>query len=207
MPKQAGSNAWPDRSGPNHARKAGSPIRQKNRRVTHCIYADTACLPADLRRLPADAAMPTELGPIIVGDRVFMIITQAMLDPAGLHPSSETTRFTLRGETFLVIETAAGCQPSRSLERDPERLTARELQIVLLVAQDRVDREIADTLGIEVHTVRTHLRRVFSKLGVHNKAAMIYRCAAWLNLLDAAFVLQQPGRDEAGLNASAATRR
>ena len=55
-------------------------------------------------------------------------------------------------------------------------LTARELQIVSLVAEGRVNKEIATALSISAWTVSAHLRRIFAKLGVDTRAAMVSRC-------------------------------
>jgi DNA-binding CsgD family transcriptional regulator len=57
-------------------------------------------------------------------------------------------------------------------------LTGRELQIVALVAAGRVNKQIASELDISEWTVSTHLRRIFSKLGVDTRAAMVSKCAA-----------------------------
>jgi DNA-binding CsgD family transcriptional regulator len=57
-------------------------------------------------------------------------------------------------------------------------LTARELQIVALVAEGRVNKQIASDLGISEWTVSTHLRRIFCKLGVDTRAAMVSKCAS-----------------------------
>jgi DNA-binding NarL/FixJ family response regulator len=57
-------------------------------------------------------------------------------------------------------------------------LTARELQIVALVAEGRVNKQIASDLRISEWTVSTHLRRVFCKLGVDTRAAMVSKCAS-----------------------------
>ncbi len=57
-----------------------------------------------------------------------------------------------------------------------ELLTARELQIVVLVAEGRVNKQIADVLRISEWTVSTHLRRIFAKLHVDTRAAMVSRC-------------------------------
>jgi DNA-binding CsgD family transcriptional regulator len=59
-----------------------------------------------------------------------------------------------------------------------EVLTARELQIVALVAEGRVNKQIADVLRISEWTVSTHLRRIFAKLQVDTRAAMVSRCYA-----------------------------
>lgn len=52
-------------------------------------------------------------------------------------------------------------------------LSPREIEIVRLVARDRTNKEISRVLGISVWTVGTHMRRVFAKLGVHSRAAMV----------------------------------
>lgn len=50
-------------------------------------------------------------------------------------------------------------------------LTARELEVMALVALGKPNREIADQLVISEHTVRRHLQNVFAKLGVSSRAA------------------------------------
>jgi DNA-binding CsgD family transcriptional regulator len=57
-----------------------------------------------------------------------------------------------------------------------ELLTARELQIVALVAEGRVNKQVAAELRISEWTVSTHLRRIFAKLNVDTRAAMVSRC-------------------------------
>jgi ATP/maltotriose-dependent transcriptional regulator MalT len=61
-------------------------------------------------------------------------------------------------------------------------LTARELQIVALVAQGMVNKQVAGELHISEWTVSTHLRRIYAKLGVDTRAAMVNRCARVLSL-------------------------
>jgi DNA-binding CsgD family transcriptional regulator len=52
----------------------------------------------------------------------------------------------------------------------PEALSARERQLVALVAQGRTDAEIAEQLVISVSTVRTHLDRIRDKSGCRRRA-------------------------------------
>ena len=49
-------------------------------------------------------------------------------------------------------------------------LSPRELEISRLVASGSTNKGIADRLGLSVATVKSHLRRVFSKLGAANRA-------------------------------------
>src|SRR5262245_35215455 len=76
---------------------------------------------------------------------------------------------------LVPVESAPQPGPVRSWVA-VERLTARELQIVALVAEGRVNKQIADDLRISEWTVSTHLRRIFAKLGVDTRAAMVSRC-------------------------------
>jgi DNA-binding CsgD family transcriptional regulator len=57
-------------------------------------------------------------------------------------------------------------------------LTAREAQIVRLVAAGLVNKQIGLELRISEWTVATHLRRIFAKLDVDTRAAMVSKCLA-----------------------------
>jgi ATP/maltotriose-dependent transcriptional regulator MalT len=46
------------------------------------------------------------------------------------------------------------------------RISGRELQIIQEIFDDRKESAIADDLTISVHTVHTHLERLYRKLGV-----------------------------------------
>ncbi|AME27146.2 helix-turn-helix transcriptional regulator [Burkholderia sp. PAMC 26561] len=52
-------------------------------------------------------------------------------------------------------------------------LTPREKQVVLLLVEGLLDKQIAFKLGISYATVRTHVDRSFQKLGVGNRSALI----------------------------------
>ncbi len=55
----------------------------------------------------------------------------------------------------------------------PTALTAREAQILALLAEGLVNKEIAARLGISRHTVKTHLAALFHKLGVTTRAEAV----------------------------------
>lgn len=57
--------------------------------------------------------------------------------------------------------------------RSEQRLTAREREIVCLLAQSSSNKEIATTLGISVRTVETHRATLMHKLGVHSVAGVV----------------------------------
>lgn len=55
----------------------------------------------------------------------------------------------------------------------PIRVTGRELAVARLVARGLGNKEIAVALGISEHTVCTHLRRSYAKLGARSRAEMV----------------------------------
>ncbi len=52
-------------------------------------------------------------------------------------------------------------------------LSPRELEVLALLDKRYTDAEIADTLVISVNTVRTHIRHIGDKLGVHGRRAIV----------------------------------
>jgi DNA-binding NarL/FixJ family response regulator len=48
-------------------------------------------------------------------------------------------------------------------------LTPRELQVMQLIAEGVANQKIAERLFISPHTVRNHVQRIITKLGVHSK--------------------------------------
>ena len=49
-------------------------------------------------------------------------------------------------------------------------LSPRELEISRLVATGSTNKGIADRLGLSPATIKSHLRRIFAKLGAVNRA-------------------------------------
>jgi len=49
------------------------------------------------------------------------------------------------------------------------RLTPQQFRVLELVADGRLNKQIADTLGIQERTVKAHMSEIFSRLGVRNR--------------------------------------
>jgi two-component system, NarL family, nitrate/nitrite response regulator NarL len=64
------------------------------------------------------------------------------------------------------------CKPN---DADHVNLSSRELAIAKLIAQGFSNKCIGNNLRISQWTVNTYLRRIFSKLGVTSRAAMVMR--------------------------------
>lgn len=52
-------------------------------------------------------------------------------------------------------------------------LSARETQVLQLVAQGYVNKEIARKLDISAHTVNSHIKKLYSKLAVHSRVQVV----------------------------------
>ena len=59
----------------------------------------------------------------------------------------------------------------KSLLTDPDELTAREVEVLRLVAQGLSNAEIAEQLIISVLTVKAHMRSLYNKLGISSRSA------------------------------------
>jgi DNA-binding CsgD family transcriptional regulator len=69
-----------------------------------------------------------------------------------------------------VLMLTAPDRPSPDGEAMPGNLSARERELVTLVAQGRTDAEIAAQLYISIRTVRSHLDRIRDKTGCRRRA-------------------------------------
>ncbi|MDQ6879686.1 MAG: helix-turn-helix transcriptional regulator [Candidatus Dormibacteraeota bacterium] len=63
----------------------------------------------------------------------------------------------------------------RNVDGQLERLTAREIEVLRLMAEGTPSREIAAQLGISYATVRSHIRSMGGKLGVHSKSDAVIK--------------------------------
>jgi DNA-binding NarL/FixJ family response regulator len=65
----------------------------------------------------------------------------------------------------------------------PQRLSAREVEVMSLIADGQTNGEIAARLFLAEKTVKNHVRRIYSKLGVGSRPAAI---AYWRQAADPA---------------------
>lgn len=70
----------------------------------------------------------------------------------------------------LLADLLDRCRNQREAFEVLDRLTAREREVLLLLASGADNRTIARALRISVGTARTHVQNLLSKLGVHSRA-------------------------------------
>ncbi len=97
--------------------------------------------------------------------------------PVGVWAS--VFRLTLWGDFFVPCEllpmgAEAAADPEErdaGLSVSAAGLTRRETEVLDLVAQGGQNKVIADRLGLSEHTVKLHIHRIISKVGVRNRTA------------------------------------
>ena len=102
----------------------------------------------------------------------------------------ETEYTKLLLSTFNVLFTSqkpisvGSTEPQPLLKRTSliELLSERETQVLRLLNSPLTNEEIGRELYISVHTIRTHVRNIYAKLGVNRRAEAI-RYAKELNLI------------------------
>ena len=115
----------------------------------------------------------------------YLICQESASKKSSLHSKKNPTeanapvvgKLKIKRDIYTVIQIRKDNRPkAKETSGHLGLLTRKELQIVHLVTQGKVNKEIADQLGISKWTVATHLRRIFVKLGVRKRTEMVCMC-------------------------------
>jgi DNA-binding NarL/FixJ family response regulator len=78
-----------------------------------------------------------------------------------------------------------GMTGTESTKRPTEELSEREIEVLRLLTKGKTDQEIAQQLVLTDVTIRTHISRILSKLGLKNRVqAALYGIRSGLVSLD-----------------------
>ena len=88
---------------------------------------------------------------------------------AGAFATTDLERERAAGRAFTLEEAVAYALRSTAAAAERAPLTAREAEILRLLADGRSNREIAEALVLSVKTVERHLANVYFKLGVRGR--------------------------------------
>jgi DNA-binding CsgD family transcriptional regulator len=108
---------------------------------------------------PQDAVPPSRT-PLVIKREGKQLVVRLLTDHA-------------EGQMFLLLEEQGPIFSPALLA--PVGLTKRENEILYWVAQGKTNKEIAYTLGLSPHTIRTRLEDLYGKLGVSTRAAAVRR--------------------------------
>jgi DNA-binding CsgD family transcriptional regulator/GAF domain-containing protein len=133
-------------------------------------------LPPELHRRVA--ALQRRIGSIPVDQREALEVSERLAGELNGHAIDVRLRCVnaARGAVryVMTLKGAMGspCEAGRLLELG---LTRREAEIVQLVVGGLRNADIAERLCVSINTVQTHLRSIFDKLGVRNRASLMLR--------------------------------
>lgn len=101
------------------------------------------------------------------GDEIVRAVHSVLSGDAGLSPSIQ-----LRLLERLSDPGPPQQQPSVSAE-PPDGLTAREVEVLALIAEGLSNQEIARALHVSTATVKTHINNLFAKTGLKDRAQAV----------------------------------
>ncbi|MGD0386479.1 MAG: response regulator transcription factor [Solirubrobacteraceae bacterium] len=81
-------------------------------------------------------------------------------------------RAAARGERYVSAAVAAGLEATRRSFAE-DRLTAREIEVLRLIALGHTSAEVARALALSPRTVETHRARIHKKLGLATRAELV----------------------------------
>jgi len=73
--------------------------------------------------------------------------------------------------------TSSNTVPPRSANAENNPLSARETEILQLLAKGMSFNEIGEILGISPHTVTAHIKKIYRKLAVHSRGEAVYEAS------------------------------
>ena len=74
--------------------------------------------------------------------------------------------------TGALVRAAGGAAAVAANGSPILKLSVREFEIARMISDDLSDKEIAHRLQVEISTVRTHIERIFAKLGVRRRSGV-----------------------------------
>ncbi|MGW3206745.1 response regulator transcription factor [Streptomyces sp. NPDC001135] len=99
------------------------------------------------------------------GDEIVRAVESVLSGDAGLSPSVQRR----------LLERLSQPEPTPPVTADapPDGLTARETEVLLLIAEGLSNQEIARKLHVSTATVKTHINNLFSKTGLKDRAQAV----------------------------------
>ena len=108
------------------------------------------------------------------GARAYLLKDSAEGDLiAAIHAISEGKSFFSPAISRILVEDYMRQLEHKHVEDTYELLTAREREILQLLAEGKTNKEVASMLNLSVYTVETHRTHILQKLNLHNVPELI----------------------------------
>ena len=124
----------------------------------------------------AEAGLPDGSGIALVRELRAQGWVRGMVLTASDDPYSVRAAISAGVRSYLVSTATAGAVPARPGDARGEgvdSLSAREIQVLQLVADGKSNKDIGEELGLSALTVKSHLARIARKLGTGDRAEMV----------------------------------
>jgi len=100
-----------------------------------------------------------------------------LLRAGGSPVSPVVARSVLRAIRSRMGGTPGASAPARTTSAENNPLSARETEILQLLAKGMSFNEIGEILGISPHTVTAHIKKIYRKLAVHSRGEAVYEAS------------------------------
>ena len=102
---------------------------------------------------------------------------------------STAIQATIKGKKFYsdeILDLYLELGENKFIPDEPKKLTASEIEIVRMIANGLTTKEIAAKRNISNHTVSTHRKNIFKKIGVTNASELIIHAikAGWIDNIE-----------------------
>ena len=124
----------------------------------------------------AEAGLPDGSGIALVRELRAQGWVRGMVLTTSDDPYSVRAAISAGVRSYLVSTATAGAVPTRPGDARGEgvdSLSAREIQVLQLVADGKSNKDIGEELGLSALTVKSHLARIARKLGTGDRAEMV----------------------------------
>ena len=105
-------------------------------------------------------------------------ITSHLLKDCEQDEIVEAIYKTAKGEKFICGKIVNAILQEKSVNNGEYscqgmNISEREMEIITLIAEGYLNKEVADKLFLSTHTVTTHRKNIMNKLGVNNTAGLV----------------------------------
>lgn len=159
----------------------------ERRRPAVLVVAVRANDPDPFRVVAAAKALLDELRVVVIADGSSVIdlreaviagVDSFLLSDASPDEIRDAVAATATGERVISPQVAmqlAGSWRQEAAETSSSSLTARELEVLQLLAEGLTNQEIAKRLDLSARTVKTHVQNLLSKLDVPDRTGAVAR--------------------------------